>query len=183
MFRGRPEPAFVFALYSGAGDSVRLVARAIVEVPMDFEGDFPTTVKPAEPRVMDADVPPEGPLLLLGVAVEIDSRELLQHLYARVEQPDRFHVWRTSDHTPAPLDLAELMRGEAPLPGTTERLNLMWDDVNLESVGKDLGDDYVGAAALVLGGPVRANASHRMHFSCADERNDWTVNLTIGERW
>ncbi|RLB52440.1 MAG: hypothetical protein DRJ42_14910 [Deltaproteobacteria bacterium] len=183
LLRGKPEPAFILALFSGGGASARLIARTIIEVPMHTVHGFPATVVLPDRRVMSTSLSADGPLLLLGLAVEVDSRELLQHLYARVEQPDRFHVWRTNDQTPAPLELAEMARGGAPSIPTAERLNLMWDDKNLETVGDAFGDDYIGASAIVLRSPLGGRHAYRMHFSSADERNDWTMTLTIGGRW
>ncbi|MBW2462541.1 MAG: hypothetical protein JRH11_12905, partial [Deltaproteobacteria bacterium] len=141
LLRGEPEPAFILALFSGGGASARLIARTTIEVPMNSAQGFPATVVLPDRQVLSTSLTTDGPLLLLGLAVEVDSRELLQHLYARVEQPDRFHAWRISDQTPAPVDFAEMARGNAASIPTAERLNLMWDDENLETVGDAFGDD------------------------------------------
>jgi hypothetical protein len=183
FMRGHPEPAIVLALYAGGGAKPLLLDRAVFHVPMHAVTDFPVAVALEERRVLSADVPQDGPLLLLGLAVEVDSGELLQHLYARTEQPERFHAWRQDESTPAPLDLVELARTEPEALPIVERLHLLWDEYPLETVGEELGDDYVGAAGIVLRSPLGQKTAYRMHFATDGGDNDWTVAVTIGARW
>jgi len=173
----------VLALFSGGGASPLLIARSVIDVPMRTVHSFPASVVLDDRRVMSADLHTEGPLLLLGFAVEVDSGELLQHLYARVEQPDRWTAWRVTDHTPTPMTLVEIARTDPTPAPSAQRLHLLWDEHNLDAIGRELGDDYVDASSIVLRSPVGGKQSYRMHFSSQDERNDWTVELTIGGRW
>jgi hypothetical protein len=64
-----------------------------------------------------------------------------------------------------------------------ERLHLLWDEYPLEKVGEELGDDYVGAAGIVLRSPLGQKTAYRMHYATDDEKNDWTVSVTIGTRF
>jgi hypothetical protein len=167
LFRGEPDPVLVFALF-GAG---RLLCRE--QIAFTKRGEAESTMVPAKPHLARIGLPlAYASLGLLCVAIEEDSGESVQSMYAAFERPVR--VWRPGDAMPQPQepdDLEWLHAGGLPQP-----VELVLDGAEWRAA---LHGDKLIAASLASFAPRRASHELRMPFCSPDGKNEWTARLSV----
>lgn len=176
LMRGAPEPVILLAAYMLESAGARLLARTIYRV--DAPKKFPCKVEPREQDILTAYYKPTRPgaVLLLGLAVEEDNSTGVSSLFADLEKADSLSLWPQFFDVPEPLDLAELLfvsdAWQQP-----RRVDIMYNNQFLSE--RCTGDKWIGACAFVAPIEHRRADVVRMHFVSADERNDWSAQLSV----
>lgn len=173
--RGLPEPCLVLGVFGvterGASLSERSVLRLQSVAPHPEVIEHELRLEARIPRREDLSI------VVLAFAVEDDGGDALAHLYQALSTPERLSFWRASERDPDPATLAEWC-ARPPLPApATETVHALDGDADLRDA--KLGDDYVGCALFHLTGEKQPTFERRLRFVSADERNDWTLVLSL----
>lgn len=175
LLRGSPEPTLLLAVYRVDATTVTTHGRYLYR--FECPASLPAKVAPQESSNESIVVPfSEGArIVVLVLAVEEDSGQGLQALYAELENGDAVVAWLEPGGGDHPMHLPELTT-DALVADAPHRIHLVFDD---RDPSQQLsGDDWIGAA-LVWAPLETGRGRHRLHFVSADARNDWTAELEL----
>lgn len=179
FLRGMPEPVVILGIYCDDTSATRLVGRFIYRFrrPGRFPCKVPTLEPSAEEQLVLHNLPAR--FTIVALAVEEDSGDGVQMLFAGLERGDQLVVWTDDTATATPLHLDELpLDWQGAAAG--HRLHLMLDGNEPEQGLR--GDDWVAANILVTDDALRKRQRIRLRFVSADARNDWTTNISFAIR-
>ena len=176
LLRGRPEPTLLIAAYRTNGVlPASLVGRQLVRARLN--GDIPCSVALAQPELRyDARFAPTERILILAFAVEEDSGEAVQALYAAFEAPSQLLLYSPLEAVPSPLALDEWARNECAAPSAAN-VEVLFDGAHFEQI--DGSDQFISASAFSVSTQLRADEAWRLPFVARDQRNDWTLILRM----
>lgn len=194
LLRGMPEPVIVLGAFLIAGGRATPLGRMLVRLKQP-QGRFPTVVTPPEPAVLRTKGRGSSTtrIAVLGLAIEEDVGKDVERIYAHLAEAKHVRVWTLEDAVPSPVALAELapsasasVPAPAPAPPAAPAptvLNPVATRVGVVVEGADLRDactedDFVGASLFLIPTTVQEDGV-RLHFTSADQLNDWTALLTV----
>jgi hypothetical protein len=177
LLRGAPEPVIVAGIYQVVGHAAVLVGRGLVR--LHPTGSFPSTlaweVGSGAPGTSlgagRARTQPGDVLVLLACALEADSGDDVEEIYADLSDGGVFRVWPADADLPAPAALVELAPAEAEPTGS--RVHVIRRGVDLRDGCRS--DDFVGACAVVVAAARGVDHALRLRFVSPDGLNDWTA--------
>jgi hypothetical protein len=185
LLRGLPEPVIVLGAFLLASARALPLGRCLVRLSQPA-GRFPTTVTPPQPAVLRAKgrASTSARIAVLAIAVEEDAGKDVERIYAHLAEAKNVRVWNLEDAVPSPVSLAELVAGpEAPsiaaplLPHpVATRVGVVVDGADLRDVCE--ADELIGAGLFVIP-TTRNEEGFRVHFTSADQKNDWTAVLSV----
>lgn len=180
LLRGKPEPVILLSAYCLAGDVVTFLGQALAR--LHPKKPFPTQIMPDEEVAISVDVRQHesakagNHLLVLALALEEDSSDDVQRLYKRLTTAQSLFLWDSASHIPAPVTLGNAARWAKRDGANCFAVHLM---DGIADVGEQCEGDTFVAAQAVLIEFCRGPAECRLRFVSADQRNDWTAQLTV----
>lgn len=176
FLRGKPEPEILFALYAISTDSAVLLQRN--RRPVAVNGAYPTTTELPNKLMLNSRVPSGcRRLALLCLALEHDSGEDINTIYAGLVEDAAWQVRACDSALAAPFSLPELLFLQpTPAPAALPvELKLRGD--RLEDLCQK--DDWVGAGLLLLDGETDIRDLWRLRILSSSQRNDWTLKIEV----
>lgn len=177
LLRGKPEPALILGVYLVEGERTRLLSRTIMHFGT-VNKRFPCTVKRFHSLLPNRayEHRTHAHFVVLAMAIEEDSGDDVQHLYAILDRTHSITVWSPEAVMPTPRNIHEL-----PLDDqnwwTPYRVHIMVDGHTVSEQCRS--DDWVDASLTVISTEIQQVRGHRMHFRSSDDRNDWTAALSV----
>ncbi len=176
FLRGEPEPALLVAAYRVGGTApLSLVGRLLVRA--QPKSQIPCHVELGQSEIhYDARFGVAERIVVLGLAVEEDSGEGVQALYAAFETPEQLLLYDALEAEPTPRTLGDWSRDGCAAPAARP-VEVLLGASSLEKLAPS--DDYVAAAALSVTAQIRCDEVWRLPFVARDQRNDWTLVLRL----
>lgn len=159
----------------------KLVGRNLTR--LSVPGPFPTRVELGSELVNATfQLPATGGDLtafaILVFALEEDSGEDVQRLYAQLERPETLSLWDERSAVPELRALDELARFAANEPPNAQPVRVMRGDA--DAAAEVRADDWVGSVlARISPEPATRGSEWRFHFASPDGRNDWTAVFLV----
>lgn len=172
FLHGAPEPVIILGAFVVDQGAARLLGRSVTR--FHHPGKFPCRVTPRLGQTkLDERVALGGSarIAVVCLAVEQDSREGVQALYAALERAPELAVFQDGSEDPTPLYLDELADADWQTPCG---VHLLCDGRDAADLCE--GDDWVGGAVVSRPAGGRSIV-YRVHFVSPDGRNDWTAQM------
>ena len=176
FLRGEPEPTLLVGAYRVSGAAPpSLVGRLLVRA--QLKSEIPCNVELGQPEVhYDARFGVAERIVVLGLAVEEDSGEGVQALYAAFETPEQLLLYDTLEAVPVPRTLDDWARDGFAAPAARP-VEVLLGESSLEKLATS--DDYISASAFSVPAQAHCDEVWRLPFVARDERNDWTLVLRL----
>jgi hypothetical protein len=182
LLRGAPDPVLLIAAYLLFPPDPLLglrpprpLGRTLVRFGSP-RGRFPAQLTLRAPVLLTARARARenDRILLLALAVEEDSGEEIERLYAHLAGAKHFRLWDLEAPIPSPSTLPELITASYLREDATPvRIGVLDDGGDLRDTCRE--DDFVGACAAMISTTRHEEDALRFHFVSADGRNDWTA--------
>jgi len=179
-FGGGIEPCLIVAAFQIVDGAPALLGRALRK--FGTIRSFPHVQSVPEPllEIRGSEMASER-LALLCLVLEEDSGLDLADLFREMASLDRFSGYDLSAPVPEPMTLTVMIAEPAFVPPRPRAIHLLRDGRPLEDQVK--ADDWVAASLIRLEAPRHRTASRwRIEARSEDQRNDWTLWLTVDLR-
>ena len=176
FLRGKPEPVLLVAAYrTGGKQAASLVGRLLLRARL--AGPIPCNTPLVQQELhYDARFAPTESIVVLALAIEENSGQGVQALYAALETPGRFVLYDARVPVPVPRALEEWGGVECAAPAA-QPVEVLLGDASLEQWAGS--DEYIAAAALSVSTQARSDEVWRLPFIARDARNDWTLIVRL----